>query len=570
MTMGGLMDILRNPSLFAYTPVSIAAGVFACLYFVITVVYSAVYMKGRPGLVRYHVWLLLTLISALVVIFADNLLLLFTFWGLLGLLLYLLIGTGGGDHAPAAARKTLIIVGGTDVLMMLGLGLAWLLSKGPGSGLGGFLSMTLSGNPIPLSGGLAVTAWLCLASGALAKAGAMPFHTWVPDAAEEAPAPVTAFLPASLDKLLGILFLARISTELFRLTSGACVLLMALGSLTILAAVMMALVQHDFRRLLGYHAVSQVGYMVLGIGTGNPVGMAGALFHMFNNTIYKSSLFLAGGVVERRTGTADLSGLGGLARSMPGVFLAFLVASLSISGVPPLNGFASKWLIYKGVLASEHGGWTTSIWLVAAMLGSALTLASFMKLIHAIFLGQPSPGSAASAPDRRGAGPWAGLPLLVLSLLCVGLGVMAWRLPLVEVFRPLVGPMEPAGGLWHSGLVTALILGGFAAGFLVFLAGVAGKARSVDVFTGGEGPERHPEMRVSGAEFYGTVRDLPILRPIYGWAERRLFDIYNQGLKLLGALGEVFSWLHDGLLGRYLSWFLAGVVILYVVLIGRT
>lgn len=567
--MGVLEGILRDPSLFAYTPVSILAGVFACLHFVLTVVYSTVFMKGRPGLVRYYVLLLLTLVSTLVVIFADNLLLLFSFWGFLGLLLYLLIGLGSGDHAPAAARKTLIIVGGTDVLMLLGLGLAWLLSKGPGSGLGGFMSMTFSNTSIPLSGALAVTAWLCLASGALAKAGAMPFHTWVPDAAEEAPIPVTAFLPASLDKLLGILFLARISLELFHLTPGACVLLMALGSLTILAAVMMALVQHDFKRLLGYHAVSQVGYMVLGIGTGNPVGMAGALFHMFNNTIYKSSLFLAGGVVERRAGTADLSGLGGLARAMPGVFLAFLVASLSISGVPPFNGFASKWLIYQGVLASGHGGWTTSIWLVAAMLGSALTLASFMKLTHAIFLGQPSPGSTASVPDHRGPGPWAGVPLLVLSLLCAGLGVMAWRLPLAGVFRPLVGPFETAGGLWHSGLVTALILGGFAAGFLIFLAGVAGKARSVEIFTGGEGPDQHPEMRVSGAEFYATVRDLPVLRRMYGWAERRLFDVYNQGLKLLGGLGEVFSWLHDGLLGRYLSWFLAGLVILYVVLIGR-
>ena len=154
---------------------------------------------------------------------------------------------------------------------------------------------------------------------------------------------------------------------------------------------MMALVQHDLKRLLGYHAVSQVGYMVLGIGTGSPVGIAGGLFHMLNHAIYKSCLFFGGGAVEKSAGTTDLENLGGLARSMPVTFGTFLVASLAISGVPPLNGFASKWMIYQGIIESARGGghlWV--LWLVAAMFGSALTLASFMKVVHAVFLGQPS------------------------------------------------------------------------------------------------------------------------------------------------------------------------------------
>ena len=112
----------------------------------------------------------------------------------------------------------------------------------------------------------------------------MPFHTWVPDAAEDAPIPVVAFLPASLDKLLGIYFLARITLDMFVMDLGMNTFLMAIGSFTIVAAVMMALIQHDLKRLLGYHAVSQVGYMVLGIGTGNPIGIAGGLFHMLNRS----------------------------------------------------------------------------------------------------------------------------------------------------------------------------------------------------------------------------------------------------------------------------------------------
>ena len=167
--------------------------------------------------------------------------------------------------------------------------------------------------------------------------------------------------------------------------------LMAIGSLTIVCAVMMALVQHDLKRLLGYHAVSQVGYMVLGIGTGNPIGIAGGIFHMLNHAIYKSCLFLSAGAVEKKTGTTDLDKLGGLSKTMPVVYVAFLIASLAISGVPPLNGFASKWMIYQGIIETgRQGSHLWILWLMAAMFGSALTLASFMKLVHAVFLGQPS------------------------------------------------------------------------------------------------------------------------------------------------------------------------------------
>src|SRR4030042_5389712 len=120
---------------------------------------------------------------------------------------------------------------------------------------------------------------------------------------------------------------------------------------------MMSLIQHDLKRLLGYHAVSQVGYMVLGIGTGNPIGIAGGLFHMLNHAIYKSCLFLSGGSVEKKAGTTELDKLGGFAKIMPITFVTFVIASLAISGVPPFNGFASKWMIYQGIIEiGKNGG----------------------------------------------------------------------------------------------------------------------------------------------------------------------------------------------------------------------
>ena len=131
----------------------------------------------------------------------------------------------------------------------------------------------------------ALLAFLCLLAGVLAKAGVLPFHTWVPDTAEDAPTPVTAFLPAAVDKLLGIYLLARMVLDLFVMTPGVNAVLLALGAVTIAVAGVMMLMQQDFKRLLAFCAISQAGYVLLGIGTGHPLGIAGGLFHMVNHAI---------------------------------------------------------------------------------------------------------------------------------------------------------------------------------------------------------------------------------------------------------------------------------------------
>ena len=231
--------------------------------------------------------------------------------------------------------------------------------------------------PLSLDSASDYLAFFCFVAAAFAKAGVIPLHTWLPDCGEKAHAPVTAFLPASLDKLLGIYLLVRMVIESVSImTGGMNTLLMMFGALTIIGAVLMALVQHDLKRLLAFHAVSQVGYMVMGIGTGTALGLAGGLFHMLNNAIYKSCLFLGAGVVEKRTGTVDLDRLGGLATRLPVTFAVCLIASLSISGIPPLNGFASKWMVYQAVIDSGHdsGSMLWVVWLTAAMFGSAFTL----------------------------------------------------------------------------------------------------------------------------------------------------------------------------------------------------
>lgn len=545
--------------LFKFDNLAVFVGIFIGIFSLLTIIYSFGFMRKRANLFGYYLYTLLTALASLGAVFSNNLVLLMVFWGFLGLGLYLLIDFGNKERTSATAKKAFIIVGGSDALMILGLALIWKM-KG---------SLDIDKLSIALNTKMAVWAYLCFAMGAFAKAGAMPLHTWIPDTAEDAPTPVTAFLPASLDKLLGIYLLARLSLDIFVMNGAMNTFLMALGSFTIVAAVMMALVQHDLKRLLGYHAVSQVGYMVLGIGTANPVGIAGGLFHMLNNAIYKSSLFMTSGAVEKKTGTTNLEKLGGLAKIMPITFAAFLISAFAISGVPPLNGFASKWMIYQGVIETANNGnrlWL--VWLIAAMFGSALTLASFMKLMNAVFLGQPSNEERQRTISASGeVGPTMWVPSVILAALCVIFGIFAYGIPLKMFILPSLSEKVNFMGIWNSSLATLLIIAGIVAGLVIYFLGSKLKSRKTEIFIGGETPEYAPDTRVSGTEFYNTIQNIGILKIVYKLAEKKVFDIYEMGKKLTLGFNRLLRYIHNGVLPTYLAWCLLGMIVLFYVLL---
>jgi len=430
----------------------------------------------------------------------------------------------------------------------------WLMTK----------SLNLSDMRIDINAPMALWSFLLVAAGAFAKAGAMPFHTWIPETAQEAPISVTAFLPASLDKLLGIYLLARLALNVFILNNFTCAILMVVGSITIIAAVMMALIQHDFKKLLGYHAVSQVGYMVLGIGTGNPIGIAGALFHMLNNAIYKCCLFLSGGNVEYKTKTTELDNLGGLSKVMPITFLTTLIASAAISGVPPFNGFFSKWMIYQGLIEKgKSGGVLWIICLAAAMFGSGLTLASFIKLIHAIFLGTPNRERRTTDDGRRNEVSWQmWLPAAILAILCVTFGIFAYQIPLKFFIRPALGAEVVFTGEWHTLKATLLLFAGLVIGLIIYFLGNFKSVRMSDSYIGGEPVGK--DMRLSGTEFYNTIKEYGLLGVIYKKAEAGFFDIYEQGKALVFGIGGFFQYLHNGILPTYLVWTLLGMLGLFL------
>ena len=544
------------------TQLSGLIGLAVAGFTLLVTLYSARYLSKETDAGRYYAYVMWTLSGALATVYADHLLVLLIGWEVVTVMLFLLISLGGTEKAAKGGMKSFVLLGLADCAMLASMALLWATGATP--------NLLLSEIP---AGGLALgtpigyVAYLLLLVGALAKAGAMPFHTWVPAAAEGAPISVMAFLPAALDKLLGIYLLVIISLQMFAIDEAMQLLLLIVGAVTVLGAVMMAMIQHDLKKLLSFHAVSQVGYMVLGIGTGLWIGVIGGLFHMLNHAIYKCCLFLTAGAVERQAGTTDLDRLGGLGRVMPVTFTACAIAAFSISGVPPLNGFASKWMVYQGLLASRLQ--LAPIALVAAIFGSALTLASFVKVLHAVFFGPMS--SSAAAREPREAPLTMLVPMVVLAALCVFFGLW-YALPadnLIGAGLTALGVEKAAptaGSLWQPLPALALMSVGLVGGCVIYLLGRGFKVRRGRTYLGGEVLPTEP-IRVSGTGFYGTIRRLPIVGAIYTDAERMAFDVYRLGGRYGGTLVETLRSFHTGVLPLYVSWCLLGLMILIAFLV---
>jgi len=327
---------------------------------------------------------------------------------------------------------------------------------------------------------------------------------------------------------------------------------------------MMALVQKDYKRLLSYHAISQVGYMILGIGTAVPAGIVGGIFHMINHALYKSTLFMTAGSVEKQTGTTDLSKLGGLAKMMPITFACFLIAALSISGVPPFNGFFSKELVYDGAL---ERGW---IFYAAAVLGSFLTAASFLKLGHAAYFGkvEEKNKNVKEAPVSML------IPMIVIAGVCIFFGVYN-AFPLNHLIQPILG--HRLEGLNFAGWPASVML--VVMTFVVLAAAIFNHVWGVKKTGKGLGAADH-------------IHYAPVLKGIYEKAEKRVFDPYDIGMgianisaralyfidrsidwiyetltvRITNGFTSVIGWAHSGNYSVYVMWSLAGAlaVMLYV------
>jgi hydrogenase-4 component B len=383
--------------------------------------------RARPGLVWSGLALLFASMAGVVI--ARNALVFFAFWELMALSSFLLVAT---EHERQAVRRAAFIyLGATRI------GSAFLMA--------GFLwahAMTGSWNfqEWIIRGGEASGPAALILVGLLTKAGSWPFHLWLPIAHPAAPGPVSALMSGVMIKtaiyaIFRLFLLGGIGVPWMGWA------LIAAGAVSAFWGVLFALLQHDLKRLLAYHSVENIGLILLAAGISlvargaglravSDVALAAGLFHTLNHGIFKALLFLCAGIVDANAHTRELDRLGGLIHRMPWTAAMFFVGSAAICALPPLNGFASEWLLYKGLFQMGASGPSGELRLVAVLLlgwvglVGALALACFGKAFGICFLGQPRSREAAKA---REAGPAMAAACGFLAVLCAALGLGAPR-----------------------------------------------------------------------------------------------------------------------------------------------
>jgi multicomponent Na+:H+ antiporter subunit D len=396
-------------------------------------VFSVQYMRLYTSKFRYYSLLLLMVAGMNGVIITGDLFNLYVFMEVAAIASYALVAFGCEHEELEASFKYTVLGSIASSFILIAIALVY--------GLTGTLNMTqiatvLAGAPSSRALWLAIGLFIC---GFGLKAALVPFHAWLPDAHPSAPAPVSAMLSGVVIKALGVYVLARLVFNVFGAGPALLLIIRWLGLVSMVVGVFLAIGQWDMKRLFAYHSISQIGYVAIGIGLGTPLGLAGGLFHLLNHSLFKSLLFLNAGAVEYATGTRDLKRLGALNRQMPVTGGTSLVASLSIAGIPPFNGFWSKLLIVLACIESGHYGLA-----LAAVIVSLLTLASFLKVQRYAFFEKAHAGLEAvkEAPALMR------VAMVCLALLCIVTSVLV----ATGVRTPFL--IEPAVAALRGGVFT--------------------------------------------------------------------------------------------------------------------
>jgi len=403
----------------------------------LAIVYSVGYMKKFTAKSKYYGLFMLMLTGMNGVVLTGDFFNLFVFAEIAAISSYALVAFGVEAEELEASFKYMVMGSIATTLILFSIGILY--------GLTGSLNMADVGRTIQGNGGTLLSFSMVLfLTGFGIKAAIIPFHAWLPDAHPSAPAPVSAMLSGVLIKALGAYTLMRIFFNVFGVNLQLSWVFMILGLLSIFGGGLLALRQDDLKRLLAYSSISQMGFIILGLGCGNYWGILGALFHLLNHSSFKSLLFLNSGAVEYSLGTRKLDKMGGLSKVMPVTGATSTIGSLSISGIPPFNGFWSKLFIIIGLVQANH-----FILAVLAILASILTLAYYLRMQRYTFFGQLRKGleKIKEAPLSMC------FSMIVLAIVCVGLGIFFY--PVMKVV------LEPAVEVLQEGIkYSSLILGG--------------------------------------------------------------------------------------------------------------
>ncbi|MGB3393046.1 MAG: monovalent cation/H+ antiporter subunit A [Stenotrophomonas sp.] len=412
---------------------------------VLVVLYAHYYLSAQDSTRRFYSYLLLFMGSMLGMVLSGNLLLLVVFWELTSISSFLLIGFWSHRRdAREGARMALVITAAGGLALLAGVLLI-------GRIVGSFdLDVVLASGELIRGHRLYPWVLLLVLAGIFTKSAQFPFHFWLPHAMA-APTPVSAYLHSATMVKAGVFLLARLHPALagselfFYVVSG-------IGAVTLLVGAWNAIFQHDLKGLLAYSTISHLGLITLLFGLSTPMAVVAGVFHILNHATFKASLFMAAGIIDHETGTRDMRRLGGLRRLMPFTSALAIVASLAMAGIPLLNGFLSKEMLFAEALATGGPQWMRAAISGTALLAGILGVAYSLRFVHDTFFGK-GPHNLDVVPHEPPR--WMKLPVEVLVLICLAVGI-APALTVAPVLQAgaqaILGPALPDYSLsiWHG------------------------------------------------------------------------------------------------------------------------
>jgi proton-translocating NADH-quinone oxidoreductase chain N len=336
---------------------------------------------------------------------------LYVFLEITGVTSFIMIAMQKRLDAFEGAFKYLVMSALASVSMLLAIAIVFLTTGGVDYGsLSAYLSASKGALPAQM-----YVSFILFITGFSIKSGAFPFHGWLPDAYSSAPTPVSVLLSGIVTKTAGIYVIMRLMMDVFGDTGIVGRVFMIIGSASILVGAVAAIGQKNYKRLLAYSSISQLGYITLAAGLGTPLAFAGALLHFFNHAVFKSLLFVNASAVETATGTLDMDAFGGLGYRMPVTAGTSVVGFLSAAGIPPLSGFWSKLLIIIALMQAK-----AYVFAGIALLGSVLTLCYTLYIQKKVFFGKLKE----EWEHIKEARPLNTVPALVLAGITAAVGVL--------------------------------------------------------------------------------------------------------------------------------------------------
>ena len=545
-------------------------------------VYSAGYMAHDEDYPRFFAYLNLFCGAMLMLVLGDSLPVVFIGWEGVGLASYLLIGFWYKEHANASAGKKAFITNRIgDFGFLIGM---FLLFRATGTlDVPTILGSAHAGGPLaaPLWLGQSVAFWagVFLFLGAAGKSAQIPLYVWLPDAMA-GPTPVSALIHAATMVTAGVYLVARMSA-VYMVAPAALAIVAVVGALTALFAAIIGFAQNDFKKVLAYSTVSQLGFMFVGVGTGN---FAGGIFHLFTHAFFKAGLFLcAGSVMHAMSGSGDITKMGGLGKQLPWTTRVFQICWLAICGIPVFSGFFSKDAILNGAFATEVYGHDLG-W-VGPLVGSMLLLAALgtafymSRLYYLVFTG-PCRADEHVQHHIHESPVSMVFPLVVLAAGAILSGFAGVPPAIRELFgkhgeSTLAVWLEPAVGAplevshraeWMGmGVSTVVALAGIGLAYLFYGGGYRAPAHAFARKLSGLVALVRDKFRIDELYGYIIIRPLQVLCKVaFQVVDRILIDkiLIGGWAFLADVAGRVFRFFQAGDVQRYLAVFAIGLAVL--------